>query len=308
MTSFAYVTTMGGLVITISGLVDALTPSKRALGYSWTWAWTILAFLIAIVPLVLGDRFRPEIALAGAYVFLAVTAFQMFVADRSIVSANNLVLYPMIACYVGWFFRHRVARATVAFAFVMSGIALLLNPYGGLLTTWVNLALVSLFCMESAGYLRRKLDREIQTDPLTGAMNRSGLDIRISQDIVRANRTGQALALVLLDIDDFKKVNDVHGHSAGDRMLTDLVQALREVVRPHDVVARVGGDEFMVLMLGVDSDIEDDLLSRLRSWTGDTWSYGIAFADIHDTATALIDRADHDLYGRKRSRKDVRRS
>lgn len=306
MTPLAYVTTMAALVITVSGLIDALTPAKRSLGYSWTWAWTLLSLLIAVVPLALADRFPKGIALAGCYLFCAVTALQMSVADRSIVSANNLVLYPMIACFTGWFFAPWVSRATVSFAFVMSGTALLINPYGGLLTTWVNLGLASGFCLESAGYLRRKLDREIQTDALTGAMNRSGLDDRIGQEIASACRTGQMLALVLMDLDDFKQVNDLHGHSAGDRLLTELVSALRQVVRPYDVIARIGGDEFMVLMPGVDGEIAGELLTRVRRTTGDIWTSGIAFCAGDDNASTLINRADQDLYANKRQRKALR--
>lgn len=306
MTPFAYVTTMAALVITFSGLIDVMTPAHRSLGSSWTWVWTLLSLLVAAVPVALADRFPKGVALAGCYLFFAVTAFEIAVAERSLVAANNLVLYPMVACYTGWFFVPWVSRATVTSAFALSGAALLINPYGGLLTTWVNLALVAGFCLESAGYLRRKLDREIQTDPLTGAMNRSGLDARIGQEIVRAGRTGQTLALVLLDLDDFKLVNDLHGHSAGDRMLTGLVSALRQMVRPYDVIARVGGDEFMVLLPGVDGKFADDLLRRLRMTTGDTWSFGIAFAGRDDSTSTLIDRADQDLYAKKRKRKDIR--
>lgn len=302
-TPFALVTSAAAVVLAISGVIDAFTPSAGRLDNTWTALWTLAALATAAVPLLVPERVVRPFAFGAVYVFVVVTCVQMALADRSLASANNLVLYPMMCCYVGWFYRRRDARILLAVTFGLSGTALLFNPYAGLATTWANLAFASLFCLEAAAYLRSKLDHEIRTDPLTGALNRSGLEARVGQELDRSTRTDQPLVLVLLDLDNFKQVNDVHGHAAGDRMLVELVRCVRAQLRPYDLVARLGGDEFLILMPARTGAEADALLDRVRPGTGDTWSHGIAVAEPTDTAQTLMERADRHLYAAKSIRR-----
>ncbi|ANP72989.1 GGDEF domain-containing protein [Cryobacterium arcticum] len=302
-TPFASVSSAAALVVALSGVLDAANPSPDTLGTDWTWAWTLIACVVALLPVAVAERFPRWIAVAACFAFVAVTALQMFTSDQGLKSVNNLVLYPMLACYVGWFFARPLARLIVALALVLSGVAVVLAPHPFLLPTWVNLALASVFCLEAAGHLRSKLDHEIRTDPLTGALNRSGLPARIDQELARALRTQQPLVLVLLDLDNFKQVNDVHGHAAGDRILVDLVRAVRSQFRPFDTIARVGGDEFLLLLPAIDPAGACEVLDRLRPLTGDTWSFGLAAAEPGDTAELLMERADKDLYATKKARR-----
>ncbi|MFB2555302.1 hypothetical protein [Herbiconiux liangxiaofengii] len=119
----------------------------------------------------------------------------MSVSTAPVASVNNVVLYPMLACYLGWFYRRWVARVVTGGGFALSFVAILLNPLDAVLLTWFNIALASVFCLEAAGYLRNRLDREITTDPLTGLLNRSGLDARIDQELSRALRENAAVRL-----------------------------------------------------------------------------------------------------------------
>ncbi len=305
-TPFAVVTSFAALVVAASSLLDAWTPSGGGLEKRWTWVWTVLAVLVSVIPFCLGKRFHRSVAYLGAVLFVLVTAWQMKEAEASVIAVNNLVLYPMLACYLGWFFRRWTARATVLAAFSLSGTALASNPYDGLAVTWFNLGLASLFCLEAAGYLRRKLDHEINTDPLTGALNRAGLRSRIEQALAKKDRAGGDLTLTLLDVDDFKLHNDSHGHAAGDLVLRELVRQARTVLRPTDVIMRVGGDEFMILLPGTTAATAVAVLDRIKQLTGDTWSYGLAIAGSADDATTLTERADTDLYLNKRIRKELR--
>ena len=302
-TPFAMVTSFAAFMIGASGLLDAGTPSGGKLGDVWTWIWTAVALAVAAVPLVLGPRFPRKAGFIGALIFVAVTAWQMYQADESIVSVNNLVLYPMLGCYLGWFYGRSTARGTVLAAFLLSGAALLSNPFGGLIVTWFNLGFASAFCLEAAGYLRRKLDHEIQTDPLTGALNRTGLQLRIERELKRHARTGDVLHLVVLDVDDFKAINDADGHATGDRVLVDLVRSARTALRGQDVIARIGGDEFVLLLPDSDLDTVAGLLRAVADLSGDICSHGIAMARPDDDAASLIHRADVDLYRSKRTRK-----
>jgi diguanylate cyclase (GGDEF)-like protein/PAS domain S-box-containing protein len=87
-------------------------------------------------------------------------------------------------------------------------------------------------------------------DPLTGLENRFALNLHLEQLLTQARRAGQAVALLFLDLDHFKKINDAHGHQSGDLLLCEVAQRLRELLRDVDIIARLGGDEFIVVMAG----------------------------------------------------------
>lgn len=300
---FAWVTSAGGLVIALSGLIDALTSTGDAFGSAWTWGWVALTVLLAAVPLVLGDRLVREIGVVGVGVFFAVTSLQMALSTSAVASVNNLVLYPMVACYLGWFYRPLIARVVTGAAFATSGAALVVNTQDRVVITWLNLVLASTFCLEAAAYLRARLDHEITTDPLTGVLNRSGLDMRIDVELGRAARTGAPLTVGIIDLDDFKRVNDEHGHLAGDRLLVSFAASLRGQSRAFDTVARIGGDEFLVMMPETEASQAEAFFERLRGITQDTWSYGMAEAVPDDSAGTIRARADRALYAQKLSRR-----
>ena len=92
------------------------------------------------------------------------------------------------------------------------------------------------------------LERRATRDSLTGLLNRAGFRRRLAEEAARADRTGSPLSLALLDLDHFKRINDAHGHPAGDRALVEVAARLRAVSRPDDHVARLGGEEFAWLL------------------------------------------------------------
>lgn len=99
-------------------------------------------------------------------------------------------------------------------------------------------------------------------DFLTGLPNRLALDERMTEVMARANRLGEKLYVMSVDIDHFKAVNDVHGHAAGDRFLVEIAARIKSCVRDYDTVARIGGDEFMLLVSGVALDEGIEPLAR----------------------------------------------
>ncbi len=145
-------------------------------------------------------------------------------------------------------------------------------------------------------------------DDLTGALRRGTGIAMLDREIARSRRLGQrGLVVAFMDVDGLKALNDTQGHAAGDRLLCDVVGAVRERVRAYDVVLRYGGDEFVCALLDVTleqaqrtvRDILDNV--RLRSG-GHTFSTGFAELGPDDTATAIIARADAALYrGRGRA-------
>ena len=167
--------------------------------------------------------------------------------------------------------------------------------------------------------LQEELDRasaQARHDPLTGSLNRKGLDEAMEREVARARRLGSPLCLALLDVDNFKTVNDRLGHSGGDAALVHLAQVTREVMRPQDLLARYGGEEFVLVM--PDTTVENGVaaMTRLqRELTTRfflqgtekvliTFSAGVAqLTDSEDSADA-IRRADQGMYLAKRSGKN----
>jgi diguanylate cyclase (GGDEF)-like protein len=111
-------------------------------------------------------------------------------------------------------------------------------------------------------------ERLARTDGLTGLANARAFTERVRQEVARAQRDGTPLSLGYLDVDNLKRINDAHGHAAGDELLREVAQAIRQSVRAGDVAARLGGDEFAVLFVGMRQDAAEAtarrLLERLR--------------------------------------------
>ncbi|MEF2978403.1 GGDEF domain-containing protein [Subtercola sp. YIM 133946] len=301
--AFSWVTSAAGLVIAASGLVDVFTSTGNPFGSVWTWCWIGLTLILAGTPILRGARFTRGVGLAGTIVFFLVTSLQLAVSTAPVASINNVVLYPMLATYLGWFYRRRVARAVIAGAFICSATSLFVNPIEHVFITWINLALASVFCLEAASYLKSKLDGEVKTDPLTGVLNRSGLDERIGLELDRASRSGLPMTIAIFDLDDFKHTNDTQGHAAGDQLLIDFARGLQETTRRLDTVARIGGDEFLIVMPDTTADDATSSIDRFRDQFGTGWSFRLAQASPGDTPHSLRDRADRQLYALKNARR-----
>jgi diguanylate cyclase (GGDEF)-like protein len=121
----------------------------------------------------------------------------------------------------------------------------------------------SVFWMTSMR-LRLDLERLASTDPLTGLHNRRAFLTYCEKELMRSSRETEPVSLVLIDLDHFKQINDRHGHDAGDAALCAVASQLRNVVRENDVLARWGGEEFIVLLPGASSEQALQVAQRLR--------------------------------------------
>jgi diguanylate cyclase (GGDEF)-like protein len=162
--------------------------------------------------------------------------------------------------------------------------------------------------------LRSELASMVLADPLTACLNRRGLDQVLNQAVSSASRVGGEVALLAIDIDYFKTINDTFGHLAGDAVLRELAELLAQSSRGGDVVARVGGEEFVVLLPGADIETAGVVAERVlktvrahsfrtvRGHQQITVSIGIACEHVRDdhVAGSLRARADEALYVAKR--------
>ncbi len=147
-------------------------------------------------------------------------------------------------------------------------------------------------------------------DPLTGLHNRRFGEERLHEEMVRTERNGDPLALLTLDLDYFKEINDQFGHAAGDAALKEFSRTLRRAIRACDIPVRIGGDEFLVILPDCPREKVDVILSRLGSPEIEIdgqkmpvrYSVGRSHYEVGDTVGALLTRADERLYQAKKSR------
>ncbi len=156
----------------------------------------------------------------------------------------------------------------------------------------------------------------VRQDPLTGALNRKGMEEALEREVARVKRHENTLCLAMLDIDNFKKLNDTYGHQVGDAALVHLASVIRETIRPQDTVARYGGEEFVILLPETPLDEGVNAITRLqRELTRKfflnknekmliTFSAGVAELAAAEPAHQALKRADDAMYLAKRAGKN----
>ncbi len=164
------------------------------------------------------------------------------------------------------------------------------------------------FIAERLGVLKQA-ERNAITDALTGLRNRHWMQDMFERELKRARKDNIDLCLMMADVDQFKELNDEHGHVAGDRVLAAIADSLQEHLRPTDLIVRFGGDEFAILLPGISLNEATATAERIRAslsrqtipnHTGNvTVSIGLTSANEHDDLDRLLERADGAMYDAK---------
>jgi diguanylate cyclase (GGDEF)-like protein len=170
----------------------------------------------------------------------------------------------------------------------------------------------------TAAMLRGKLEVQAATDPLTGALNRRGIEVAAEQRILSCRKDRQPLSAMVIDLDDFKRINDTFGHHCGDATLIAVAACLQRGMRSRDLLARIGGDEFAVLLPNTPHAEALEITERLRASiagteiiygqirTRVTASFGLAQLQSDDLSwEQLFLNCDKILYDEKRSQRPI---
>jgi diguanylate cyclase (GGDEF)-like protein len=161
--------------------------------------------------------------------------------------------------------------------------------------------------------VQRKLEKLAITDDLTGLLNRRAAMQRLGEEFARVKREGHSLSCIILDLDHFKLINDLHGHRMGDEVLRELARRMHSSCHPYDIVARYGGEEFLTVLPGVSLSQAVQVAERIRhslssepvEWKGISVgvkaSFGVAqvVENAEESPESLVIRADRALYRAK---------
>ncbi len=177
--------------------------------------------------------------------------------------------------------------------------------------------LISISDVSARKVVEQTLRQEAETDPLTGVINRRRVFALLQEGVAHAQASHEPLAVAMLDLDRFKSVNDRFGHALGDKVLVRFAETIKRELRRHDLVSRLGGEEFLVVLPDTDLDRAHAIGERLRERVheelavidghavGATVSIGIAVARSDDDPSSLVARADAALYRAKSAGRNV---
>lgn len=248
----------------------------------------------------------------------------------SIADKNFASYSPEIYLAIMWTFavsgltlRPATVSALISISMVLVFTALYSNtqamPYLHLLwlTSAFTFGLLSAFLLQRSYrelfVQHRELERLATVDALTGLWNQRHIRERLAREIDRTERSGSPLSVIMFDIDHFKRINDEHGHMAGDALLAELGELLRERVRATDIVGRTGGEEFLIVLPETDIEKAQGVAEKLRRAIGEhpfelggrrSATFGLARYRPGETLDQLMQRADQAMYRGKRAGRD----
>ncbi len=287
---------VAGLIVLCFGLLGLDPQSNHAAETVLGVLWVLLGLLTRLLDPKPG-LWGLDASLIASSLLLGVATFLTEQPSVQVTNAIGIVL-------LGVFAAHSLPpRRVITFVVISSAAyttAMLASgsPDAG----WLAAAVVAMLAFNTwhVWVLVDRMRQTSVTDPLTGALNRHGLTARAPGVRAVAARSDGPTAVCFIDLDAFKLINDEYGHAAGDRILVQLVKSWSEMLRPGDQLARIGGDEFVLVLPNCDEGQAESLLSRLRNASSHAWSAGIVLWDpAEPDVLRAVDRADAEMYRAK---------
>jgi diguanylate cyclase (GGDEF)-like protein len=284
-------------------VVGASVPASDRSPVPLLWGLAGLGAVGAAVLWLGRDRLGPRALQAAVLVASAALGLLTW---RSATAVGVVGLGPAmvaVGVFSGHFFPRSTARLHVGLLLALTTAGAVAAAPSGFLPQWLTTIVTVVVLTEVQSLLSGDLYRAAGTDPLTGLANRRAWQATADRGLAHALRSGEPFTVVLIDLDDFKAVNDRAGHRAGDALLQALATEWSAQLRLSDLLGRYGGDEFVLSLPSTDAARTEDLLARLRAAHPAAWSAGTASARPGDTVAELLVRADTDLYRNKRRRR-----
>ncbi|WP_417512702.1 GGDEF domain-containing protein [Marinobacter sp.] len=280
----------------VAGIVDILILTCIAGGMFYAW--------------ISGDTRRVGFVMAWVVCFGAVAA-------GAVGNADFFWIYPCLM--VSFFLVGPRAAVLVSLSAILTAMTIRSDGFQSLDHLWsfFTTTVMTCFCAYVFAfrneYHRKNLELLATVDPLTGVKNRRAMNEGLQMALADALRTKRFYGLIMMDLDHFKRVNDDYGHGVGDEVLLDLVSLVQKRIRNTDQLYRYGGEEFVVLLSGVDANGLELIAQNLHQIVRQqlrcrgnkvTASFGAALLRFNESPEAWLERADAALYKAKNSGRD----
>ncbi|HLY49961.1 MAG TPA: GGDEF domain-containing protein, partial [Solirubrobacteraceae bacterium] len=304
------------IALMLAGFVVVPLPPRDERPASLLAAGVLLAAVVIAVAAGRWERLPRWIQILPLLGCLGVVALLRDAEGGAVSAESPLALVPVFWCALYGTRRQLgvlivgVAAVFVVPRILVGGSAYPVSEWERALIWPLTGLIIGVTVQELVARIKRQaeqLQELASTDALTGVANRRTWDSTLAREVDRAKRSNEPLVVGLLDLNDFKRFNDLHGHPAADRFLKEMTSAWGSALRSTDLLARLGGDEFGLLLPGLTAIEAEAVLRRLEELmpAEQSFAFGLVQTDGTEPVEALLTRADESLYRSKAERTSV---